>query len=534
MMKAEPMTGRDSLFIFFAALLVFTVGLPKEFIGFQCRFGLFAKEMLWNGPSLFPTIYGQPYPDYPATSTYLVYLLACLFGKVTPFLTILPGTIASALILVFTYRIGAIRNRAWGIHAVIMALFTYEFLADCRAVSLDQYTSLAAVICFWLVYSSSVLGKTGRLWLVPPVLVAGFAFRGPIGLLIPAAVTCSFYIWPTNRRRLIIFGCTAVVLGLICGMAYLAAAKAHGGDSLVESIVHRQAAGRLTDDRVAWYFYLINGLSSYALAYPLALLVIAVAVAPNLKRNDPDYRLLLNLTIWALVIIVGLSLPAVKKMRYLLPAIPAFSLIAAWVFVSDGAGRLLQVARDSLRGFFLWLPVGLCLAMVILVLFGYRFGLKVQPSLVLACVLLFILATASVIIGSHREGAAHRLVMPIALLAFVTFVTGVVEPLRNARNSSRDFCMTVESMRQTKPGPMVFLDIGPDDEDIKYAANLDYELRPDFIRSTSEMTSLDPNAYIVTFARNYTLLPNEVTLNWHIVARGFIGHKECIAFRVSE
>lgn len=33
--------------------------------------------MLRNGPSFFPTTYGQPYPDYPATSTFFD-LAACL------------------------------------------------------------------------------------------------------------------------------------------------------------------------------------------------------------------------------------------------------------------------------------------------------------------------------------------------------------------------------------------------------------------------------------------------------------------------
>jgi 4-amino-4-deoxy-L-arabinose transferase-like glycosyltransferase len=102
---------RDSLLIFAGALLLFMVGLNPEFIGFQSRFGLFAQEMFRFGPSYFPTTYQNPYPDYPGTSTFLIYLVSKLVGQVTPFTAILPTAVTSALILVLTYRIGAIRSR---------------------------------------------------------------------------------------------------------------------------------------------------------------------------------------------------------------------------------------------------------------------------------------------------------------------------------------------------------------------------------------------------------------------------------------
>jgi 4-amino-4-deoxy-L-arabinose transferase-like glycosyltransferase len=105
---------RDSLLIFFLGLGIFTAALDGEFISLQARFALFAQEMLRNGPSFFPTTYGIPYPDYPATSTFLIYLVSLPFGRVTPFTAVLPTAITSALILVVMYRIGATRSRNWG------------------------------------------------------------------------------------------------------------------------------------------------------------------------------------------------------------------------------------------------------------------------------------------------------------------------------------------------------------------------------------------------------------------------------------
>ena len=125
------MFDKYSLAIFAAGVVFFTIGLSPEFIGFDCRFAVFAQEMLRNGPKFFPTTYDQPYPDYTAASTFIIYLVSLLFGKVTPFTAILPTAIVSALVLVVTYRIGAIQSKQWGIFAILLTLFTIGFLSIC-------------------------------------------------------------------------------------------------------------------------------------------------------------------------------------------------------------------------------------------------------------------------------------------------------------------------------------------------------------------------------------------------------------------
>ena len=167
-------TDRDSFLIFASGVLVFLVGLNPEFIGFQTRFALFAQEMLRYGPTFFPTTYRVPYPDYPAASTYLIYLVSLPFGKVTVLSAVLPTAIVSAFILVLIYRLAAIHSIEWGLYAVLLTFFTVEFLHQSRSISLDQYTSLASILCIYLAYSSEVFGHTKRLWLIPFVFVGVF------------------------------------------------------------------------------------------------------------------------------------------------------------------------------------------------------------------------------------------------------------------------------------------------------------------------------------------------------------------------
>ena len=81
-----------------AALVLFLLGVHGDaFVGFDSRFVLFAREMLRHGPSWFPTTYGAPYPDYPATSTFLTYLLSLPLGRVNELTAWLPTAVAAAI-----------------------------------------------------------------------------------------------------------------------------------------------------------------------------------------------------------------------------------------------------------------------------------------------------------------------------------------------------------------------------------------------------------------------------------------------------
>ena len=87
---------RQSLGLGLLALLLFIVGdWHQAIIGFDSRFVLFAKEMLRQGPSFFPTTYGQPYADYPGTATFFSFVFARLFGAPNHLANILPTALAS-------------------------------------------------------------------------------------------------------------------------------------------------------------------------------------------------------------------------------------------------------------------------------------------------------------------------------------------------------------------------------------------------------------------------------------------------------
>ncbi|MDO8302356.1 MAG: hypothetical protein Q7T18_03850, partial [Sedimentisphaerales bacterium] len=360
------MINRDSLLIFLLGVVVFTIGLSPEFIGFDCRFAMFAQEMLRNGPTFFPTTYGQPYPDYPATSTFLIYLASLPFGKVTPFTAILPTAVISALVLIVIYRIGAIHSRSWGVFAVLIALFTKDFFGLSRSISTDQYTTLATTTCFYLIYSADLYGKRKRIWFIPLLFIASFAFRGPIGLVIPAAVVCAYYLFERNLKLFAAMSLTTILLFLVCFKGLLLAAAYQGGEKFAQSVWKMQMAGRMGEAQHWIGYYWTESFAKYAVAYPFAVLVAIVSFKKAAKRENADYKLLAGLVVWVLVVLIGMSIPGTKKIRYVLPMVPAAVLVAAYMFVVPSQKNLLSGVRKIFLGFCVWFPAGAFIGIAVL------------------------------------------------------------------------------------------------------------------------------------------------------------------------
>lgn len=133
-------------------LLLFIAGTWSQgYIGFETRFALFAREMFANGPGWFPTTFGQPYPDYPAMSTFLIYLVAIPLGEVNKFATVLPTAISSAITVLLAYRIMRHYDKDWAFYCVVILLLTNTFATEARAISLDQSIATINIVSFYLV-----------------------------------------------------------------------------------------------------------------------------------------------------------------------------------------------------------------------------------------------------------------------------------------------------------------------------------------------------------------------------------------------
>lgn len=519
--------------LFLCTLVLFTWGLrTQEIIGFDSRFYLFAQEMLRDGPGLFPTTYHQPYPDYTGASTCLIYLFARLAGGLNKLIAILPTAMLASLTVALTYLIAALRNRRWGLCGVFFLLLTLTFVKSARAMALDMYPAAIAACCFYLLYSADTECKPGRVWWIYPLLLLGFVFRGPIGLVIPAGVICTYYLLSFNIKRLLVAGVLALfILIVACGLLMLAADHA-GGPVFVQNVLHMQMLGRMDNHFLPRYFYFTNGMENYALAFPVCWLVLAglIYYAVVKRQSSADIKLLVQLTGWMLVIVLGMSVPDDKKVRYILAMAPAAALIAAYVFVAPPEQKYFACLRWILLRIFLSLPSVFLLLLLLVYFYADQHGMVLDVNYGVTAAILFGMQLISLLCFYYRV-SQPEFVLGIAAFSFAMVNIMVIEPVELYIDRARDFVTHIESERQQAHASLVFYKESPDGLTIKYLINMPQTEQPHFIADPKTLENYPEPAFFVTSQDYFDDLPATLSAHFHLIAKGVLGHIPVIVFK---
>lgn len=484
---------RQSLGLALLALLLFIAGnWHQAIIGFDSRFVVFAQEMLRHGPSFFPTTYGQPYADYLATSTLMTWLLSLPLGQVNSFTAWLPTSIASALIVMLVYRLTAPYSQRWGLLSVALLLLSSTFISETRAVSLDQMLAAVALAVFYLGYAHDHFGAAKRLHWVYLLLIVGFAIRGPIGLVIPTGVLCSYFLLNRQWRRLFSFGLLALALLGACVGLLLLLAKLSGGEAFMQDVIRMQFLGRMdgSEGSSGALYYFTSSLGNYALAYPLALLVLLAIAIGGRRAPDPALQLVLYCAAAGLLVMLGLSIPQAKKARYVLPMLPMAAIIAAYPF---------QVAHGRLYGWLRGLMLSLWTVLPALLIAGLWVARRRYPELAHIGGVLGVLGALQVLALVAVFQARLRTLVPAltAVLALWTTYIVVVEPVERSLYDTRTFSLQVQAQVRQQPAPIVLHALGKDAKAIKFMVNLDYDQVPVFTQQAADLATLQGPAWLV-------------------------------------
>lgn len=493
----------QSLGLGLLALVLFIVGnWHQAIIGFDSRFVVFAQEMLRHGPSFFPTTYGQPYADYLATSTLLTWLLSLPFGEVSSLTAWLPTSIASALIVVLVYRLTAPYSTRWGLLSIAMLLLSSTFISETRAVSLDQMLAAIALTVFYLGYAHDHFGAAKRLHWLFLLLILGFAVRGPIGLVIPTGVLCSYYLINRQWRQLFTFGFIALAVLAACVGLLLLLAKLSGGEDFMQDVIRMQFLGRMdgTEGSSGVLYYFTSSMGNYALAYPLALLVLLAVAISGRRAPDPALKLVLYCAAAGLLVMLGLSVPQAKKARYILPMLPMAAIIAAYPF-QVSQGRLFAWLRGLMLGIWTLLPALLVVGLVVarkrypaqLDSLGLVFGVL---GVLQAVALLSLLKARLRPLGSALA----------AVLALWSTYIVVVEPLERTLYDTRTFSLGVKAQIMQQPAPVVLHGLGKDAKAIKFMVNFNCDKVPLFTQSAADLAPLQGPAWVVMSAQDFEKL----------------------------
>ena len=545
--------------IFTVGLLLFTTAqFNYEFVQFESRFGLFAQEMWRNGISFFPTTYNQLYPDYPATQTILTYLFSLLMGKLTHLTAILPTAITSAATLVFTYAIGSRRSRLWGFYSLLILLFTFNFFGPARSITLDQFTTTATVACFYLVYSAHLEHKKHRLYLLPLFWLFGFMMRGPIGLIIPASVTAGFYLLEQQWRAFFKTGLRALILLMLCSTALLSAAWYQGGINFVHNVIRMEVVGRVINAEQHTHFsYLLIALQSYWISFPLALLVfiatakqlfadnalsqkisgesnsagVSISPADNAEETQSDIKLLRHLLFWIVIVIAGFSLTSTAKDRYILPMIPAAALASAYIFTCPNPTTFLRLIRAGLVRLSITIPfvgllaLGACHAFCVI----KHFDLHIH-IMVISVLLILLCAIAVILIKKNLTQQFRQLgLCSCATATFIILYIGVIQPVDIQFNSATIFVNEFNQYYQPNQD-IVFYDIGPDQEDIKFMVAMDKPIQPKFIHTQQELMNYHTPALFITKVSDFAALSSDTENRFKIIFEQKLGHQRCMVF----
>lgn len=513
-MTPSRLSKLDAVFIFVCGLLFFTIGLRhQEIIGFESRFYLFALEMWRHGLSWFPTTYQAPYPDYPVTSTALIYFTAKLFGTLNKWVAVLPSAIAAALTLSATYLIGARQARRWGWYSAGFLIFTLAFLTEARTISLDMYVTAVTAWLFYFAYSAKLQARAPSWFMVGLLLVISFAIRGPIGIVIPTGVLTVFYVLEKDWKSWFFLSILSCLLLLICTGILLSIAHHVGGNSFMQSVFNMEIAGRMEVNRTPpGYFYFVESFGAFAMTYPLAILVI-LGVLPQLIKIKKDtssrVQFIRMLVGWVLVIMLGLSVPADKKIRYILPIAPALALICASLLMEVQTSFLQWVKKS----FYLLCWIFPLLSLGVLSVFFQR---QVELNYALLGVF-FVILQISILLTKHKEASFF-----IAAFTFFLVNVFIVEKINLHANQTNAFVKNIENLREKKRAKLVFYREGRDGLAIKYLVNMQHEENPLFIDDIGEMPAVP--AFVIATEENFNALPENNQKSLHVIGTGKIGH----------
>lgn len=503
----NALARNEALCLGLAAFALFMIGIwHQPFINFETRFAVFAQEMLRNGPTLFPTTYGQPYPDYPVTSTLLIWLVSLPFGVVSKFTAVLPTALAAAAIVALTYKLFAQYSRQWALLAIAFEFLTLTFDAEARSISVDQMISAITLAAFYLTHKAYREGSALPIKAMLFLLVAGFLIRGPIGVVIPAGVVISHLVLTAGRREVLVFAAYSGGVLLTCSAALLGLAMLVYGTAFVTDIIRMQAVNRFSESTPnPIYYYFVSSFGNYALSYPIAMLVALSLLlskwrAGAQKLSDEHTTFIVLLVAWIAIVLVGLSIPETKKVRYILPVVPPLAGLASFVFINSQY-RFTKWLRSVVEAILCALPL-----LAALLVYTQRARLAVAGINILLVVAgLGALFLLSIVVSTRGKFSLEKRSLGICGLAAVTAYSMqlfVVEPMNLHLHDTSGFVRQVESLMAQRPGKLVFYKENPDGLPIKYLVNARTDFTPLFINSVDEIKNLATPLWLLTKDEN--------------------------------
>ena len=300
------------------------------------RYAQVAREMLARHDWVTPVLYGHPWLEKPPLYYWGAMLAYKAAGEVNDVAARLPSAILSSLLVIFIFVWTRRFRRGAQLDAALITAASALIIGFGRSASTDMPLAVmftAAMLCWYGWYSSD-----NRRWLLAFYFFSalGTLAKGPIAIFLAALIIVVFAALRRDGRLLLrTLWPIGIALYLVVTVPwFIAVQRANPGFFRVFFLQHNleRFATKLYHHPQPFWFYLPVALLALV---PWTVFVIAAVVdairdwrfSVQQPAGQEDFRT--YLTLWFLLPIAFFSISQSKLPGYILPAIPAGTMLLA-------------------------------------------------------------------------------------------------------------------------------------------------------------------------------------------------------------
>jgi 4-amino-4-deoxy-L-arabinose transferase-like glycosyltransferase len=438
------------------------------------RYAQVAREMVHGGDWTLLHYNGKTYPDKPPLFFWLIAFSSFLWKGFNSFSVRFPAAFFGTLTILLTFFLGKILySSRTGFFSGLILATSLEFSYLSTRANIDTtltFFTTGSLLCFFQWYrggqdeaknarEAEVEVKVEEKAKMRNLLIYGFYIgmalatlaKGPVGFILPLSVSLIYLVvqkdWGGLRRMRLLSG---MVLFVVIVLLWYLPAVFKGGEDYLQTTLFKHSIDRYAR---GWskgrpiYYYLYN----FPIDFLPWVFFIPAAVAYGFSRERAEKRgEFLFLFMWFALIFIFFSLSKGKRGIYLLPLLPAASLMVGKLW-----DDFISTPMDHFRN--AWMSVPLYGLMGVILVAGaalpWVLSIKFPSYLPYGLPITFLLVGGSLVmfVLYRFKNYGAILFLLIGMVAGGSFYTSrVIFPLVNQRKSAR--FMAQEITARIQPG----------------------------------------------------------------------------------